>query len=627
MTTLDPGAHFLSEAVINDKYANYIPAEQRRESWAEVVDRYITGLKVRYADSLTANPALEDELDRARDLIFERKVLPSMRGLQFGGAAVRAHNARMFNCYYHPVDSLDVLREFLYLLLCGCGVGYSVQRRHVSLLPPVRKQALLRSRTVHVVEDSIEGWANALDALVQGAFRTGKIPRFNYSYVRKEGEIIRSTGARAPGPEPLRQSLDAVRGIFLGARGRQLTPLEWHEVVCFVSQCVRAGGVRRSSLICLFDRDDNDLLYCKSGRGWPAHLAAANNSAVFPIDEVTREEFNAVWRAVSENGTGEPAFIWYTDCDFGFNPCVEAALRPGSFCNLSTVNAPAAQTYEDVAEYCAAAALLGTMQAGFTDFTYLRPHIRQTTEEDALIGVSFTGIVGSIVEHMEPEELRALAQVVMDTNERVAGIIGVNTAARCTLVKPEGTSSCALGGVNPGIHAGFGEYWLRRVIIPAGSPEHEYIESAAPGLIHHKLGEKFAYLAVPIRAQRECATREEGALAFLERVQKFNVHWTHAGHRRGGQKHNVSATCNVKPEEWPSVGEWAWEHRHDYSGISFFPFDATAYDNLPFEEITEEEYERLTALVPEHFDFASIKQTVGKALEQEAACAGGACLL
>ncbi|MBT56137.1 MAG: hypothetical protein CMF72_22400 [Mameliella sp.] len=605
----------LSDITVFNKYARYLPMQERREDWAEIAQRNCDMHVRRY-------PHLADEIQRVfHDFVLTKKVLPSMRSLQFGGRPIELANNRIFNCAYMPADHPDAFSEMMFLLLGGTGGGYSVQRQHVAKLPAV--QGTIDARRF-VIGDSIEGWADSVKVLVEAYFYGKARPVFIFDDIREKGAPLITSGGKAPGPEPLRVCLEALESVLRAAVGRQLKPIEAHDMMCIIADAVLAGGIRRAALICLFSRDDAEMLTCKSGAWWETApwRGRANNSAVLPRDKVGREEFDHIWQLVEQSGAGEPGVYWTSDEDWGTNPCCEIALRPFQFCNLTEVNASDVADQQDFNERVEAAAFIGTLQAGYTDFHYLRPIWKATTEEDALIGVGLTGIASGAVLGLD---LALAAEQAKHTNEMTAATIGINHAARTTTVKPAGTTSLVFG-CSSGIHAWHNDHYIRRMRVGKNEALYRYMLAAAPALVEDdQLSPGNAVLSFPQKAPEGAVMRTESADDLLGRVRRFNLEWVRPGHREGVNTHNVSCTISIKPEEWAVTGEWMWGHRDDYNGIAVLPYDGGTYPQAPFEDCTPEEF---AAMLPhlEGLDLHLVNEATDETdLKAEAACAGGAC--
>ena len=422
----------LSDITVHMKYAKFIPELNRRETWHELVDRNKAMHQKKY-------PKLTEEIEEVYKYVYDKKVLPSMRSLQFAGKPIEISPNRLYNCSYLPIDHIDSFSETMFLLLSGCGVGYSVQQHHIKKLPYISKPFETRSRRF-VVGDSIEGWADAVKVLIESYLGGRKCSRikFDYSDVRPKGARLVTSGGKAPGPQPLKECLLKVKGI-LNAKddATQLTSLEVHDIVCHIADAVLAGGIRRAALISLFSASDEEMISCKSGDWWElnAQRGRANNSAVLMRHKITKEFFMDLWKRVELSGAGEPGIYLNNDKDWGTNPCCEIALRPYQFCNLCEVNASDVVDQEDLNLRVKAASFIGTLQAGYTDFHYLREVWKETTEKDALIGISMTGIASNKVLNLD---MKQAAVIVNQENARVAKQINIRKAARTTCVNPQG---------------------------------------------------------------------------------------------------------------------------------------------------------------------------------------------
>ena len=609
----------LSDITVYMKYAKFIPELNRRETWEELVTRNKNMHIKRY-------PALKDEIENVYKLVYEKKILPSMRSLQFGGKPIEISPNRVYNCAYLPIDHIDSFSEIMFLLLGGTGVGYSVQNHHVAKLPPVNKPYPKRKRRF-LIGDSIEGWADAIKVLMK-SYLNGKSSRieFDFSDIRPKGAQLVTSGGKAPGPQPLKECILKITGILESKEdGDELTTLETHDIVCHIADAVLAGGIRRAALISLFSANDDAMIGCKSGHWWEEapQRGRANNSAVLMRHRVTKEFFMDLWKRVELSGAGEPGIYLNNDKDWGTNPCCEIALRPYQFCNLCEINASDIESQEDLNERVKAATFIGTLQAGYTDFHYLRDVWRETTEKDALIGVSMTGIgSGTVLGY----DLRKAALLVKRENTRVAKLIGINPAARCTTVKPAGTTSLALG-TSSGIHAWHNDYYIRRVRVGKNESMYKYLINNHPELIEDEYFRPHdtAVISIPQKAPEGAILRTESPFQLLERIKKIATEWVSPGHRSGSNTHNVSATVSLKSEEWETAGEWMWDNREHYNGLSVLPYDGGTYTQAPFEDIDVDKYNELMKTLTD-VDLTKIIETEDETdLAGELACAGGAC--
>ncbi len=608
----------LSDLIVYMKYARYLPELKRRESRPEICKRYEDMMIEKY-------PLLKDEINHWMAFVYDRKVLPSMRAMQFAGPAIRRNQSRIYNCAYLPVDDIHAFSETLFLLLGGTGVGFSVQYHHVEKLPPICKAQKSKK---FLIGDSLEGWADAIKVLFKAYFGLSQyIPEFDYSDIRPKGARLVTAGGKAPGPEPLKIGVAHVQAILERKDdGEKLTPLECHDIMCYLANAVLAGGIRRSAMISLFSADDEEMMTCKYGAWWELNeqRGRANNSVVLSREDTTRKEFFDLWKKIELSGSGEPGFYFTNDLDWGTNPCCEIALRPFQFCNLCEVNVSDVTGQEDLNERAVAAAFLGTLQAGFTDFHYLREEWKTTTEQDALIGVGMTGIASGRVLDLD---LRETAEEAKKMNMATSGKIGIQFAARCSTIKPSGTTSLVLG-TSSGIHAWHNDYYVRRVRIGKNEALYTYLSIQHPELLEDDLlNTKQAIIHIPQQAPEGSILRTESAMDLLERIKKFNVEWVRNGFRRGNNANNVSATVSILDNEWEMVGEWMWENKASYNGLSVLPFDNGNYKQAPFEDLTRQQFEELEECLKE-IDLTQViefdDETDHKA---EAACAGGACAI
>jgi len=614
---MDKSQEILSDITVFNKYAKFLPELAARESWSDIIFRNMAMHMAKY-------PHLKEQIRSVyQEFVMTKKVLPSMRSLQFGGRPIELSNTRIFNCSYLPIDDIDAFSEVMFLLLSGTGVGYSVQQHHITKLPTVIGPSEKTRR--FLIGDSIEGWADAIKVLVKAYTKGKSNPVFDYRDIRPKGARLVTAGGKAPGPDPLRICIEKVRAILNNAVGRRLTSLEAHDILCHIADAVLSGGIRRAAMIALFSHDDLDMLSSKVGAWYELNpqRGRANNSVVLHRDYTTKEQFDAIWKRVEESNAGEPGIYWTNDLDWGTNPCVEIGLKPFQFCNLTEVNVSDVVDQKDLNDRVRAAAFIATLQAGYTDFHYLRPIWGETTREEALIGVSMTGIASGAVLSLD---LREAARVVKEENATVAAAIGINPAARTTAVKPAGTTSLVLG-TSSGIHAWHAPFYVRRMRVGKNEALYNYVAKELPALVEDCYFKPHieAVMSFPQKAPEGAIFRNESALHLLKRVHKFNTEWVAEGHRSGANKHNVSCTISLKEKEWPKVGEWMWENRHDYNGIAVLPYDGGSYIQAPFEDITEEQYNEMLPLL-HSVDLSNVKEyDDNTALTEQAACAGGKC--
>jgi ribonucleoside-triphosphate reductase (thioredoxin) len=535
---------------------------------------------------------------------------------------------RIFNCAYMPADHTDTFPEAMFLLLGGTGLGYSVQRHHVEKLPPV--VGPLKKRKRFLVGDSIEGWADAVKVLCEAYFYGKPNPIFDFSDIRPKGAALITSGGKAPGPQPLKDCVHNLTKVLDKVlverdRGAKLKPIEVHDMLCYIADAVLAGGIRRAALISLFSMDDEEMVGSKHGPWWEENpqRGRANNSAVIIRHKVTRSDFDNLWEKIVASGSGEPGVYFSNDKDWGTNPCCEIGLRPYQFCNLTEVNAGDVTSQEDLNERSRAAAFIGTLQAGYTDFHYLRDEWKEATEKDALVGVGMTGIGSGAV---LPYDLQEAAEEVLRENARVAEALGINVAARTTTIKPSGTSSLVLGSAS-GIHAWHNDYYIRRIRVGKNESIYGYLSQHHPELVEDEFfrPNDQAVIEIPQKAPEGSILRTETPLELLERVARFNQEWVRAGHRDGQNTHNVSCTISVKDEEWSLVGDWMWKNRNNFNGISVLPYDGGTYTQAPFEDITEEQYRIMEGSLS-NIDLRNVIEEEDQTdLAGEVACGAGGC--
>ena len=615
---MELSSKILSDITVYMKYARYLNKENRRETWKELVTRNKNMHLKKY-------PHLSQEIENAYEYVYEKKVLPSMRSMQFGGKPIEVAPNRIYNCAYLPIDHELSFSETMFLLLGGTGVGFSVQKHHVEKLPEIQKPLQKRKKR-YLIGDSIEGWADAVKALMKSYFQGGTPLRFDFSDIRPKGASLVTSGGKAPGPQPLRECLVKVEGILSEKdNGDKLRPIEVHDIICHIADAVLAGGIRRAALISLFSADDEEMLAAKTGNWWESEpqRGRANNSVVLLRHRITKEYFMDLWDRVRASQSGEPGFYFSNDKDWGTNPCCEIALRPYQFCNLTEVNTSDLETQKEYDNRVRAASLIGTLQAGYTDFHYLRDIWQKQTEKEALIGVSMTGIASGKVLDLD---MKRAANAVKRENARIAKAIGIKSAARCTTVKPAGTTSLTLG-TSSGIHPWHSDYYLRRVRVGKNESIYTHLLIHHPELIEDEYFRPHdtAVITVPQKAPEEAITRKESALQLLKRVKSVTEQWVQPGTRRGQNTHNISATISIRNDEWVDVGDWMWENREFYNGLSVLPYDDHTYVQPPFEECSKEKYQVLYDSL-EEVDLTQIVELEDNTdLQGELACAGGAC--
>ena len=620
MDNLKPSPHpsvsILSDITVYNKYAKYIPELHRRETWDEIVTRNRDMHIAKF-------PQLKDEIMKTYELVYAKKILPSMRSLQFAGRPIEINNTRIYNCAYLPIDDYRSFSETMFLLLSGTGVGFSVQQHHIEKLPEIKISTKTKR---YLIGDSIEGWADAVKMLTKSYFYGAPKPIFDFRDIRAKGTRLITAGGKAPGPEPLKECLFQIQKIFdRKQNGEKLTSLECHDIICHIADAVLSGGIRRAALISLFNIDDEDMLTCKFGNWWEENpqRGRANNSAVILRHKITEEEFFKLWKKIEMSGSGEPGLYFSNDKDWGTNPCCEIALRPYQFCNLCELNVSDIESQEDLNERARAAAFIGTLQASYTDFHYLRDVWKKTTEKEALIGVGQTGIGSGVILNYN---LKEAAEIAKEENARIANIIGINKAARVTTVKPSGTSSMVLG-TSSGIHAWHNDYYVRRMRVGKNEALYTHLAIHHPELVEDEYFKPNiqAVISVPQKAPEGAILRTESALELLERVRKFNTEWVRKGHRKGANTNNVSATISIKEDEWEAVGQWMWKYKETFNGLSVLPYFGGNYVQAPFEDITKEQFEEMTSHL-HNIDLTKvIEMDDNTELMDQAACGGGNC--
>ena len=636
---LDPRA--ISDYIHASKYARYQPSLLRREVYAETVGRVEAMHQRTFADV----PGMREEIAWAFGLVRDKRVLPSMRSMQFGGEAIEVNNNRIYNCSFTLVDRVRAFAEAMFLLLSGCGVGYSVQFDHVAKLP---RLGYVDEKRVehHVIADAIEGWADAVDALVR-SYVDGTYVEFSYHLIRKAGSPLRTSGGRAPGHVKLKASLEAIRGVLHGAQGRKLRPIECHRIMCHAAGAVLSGGIRRSAMIALFSPDDGEMMACKTGDWWKEdkepYFAYANNSVALLRHETKETQFKRVFEMIRE--FGEPGFVFLEQSHYGTNPCAEIGLDPvldigaykvtgWAFCNLCEINAAKVASFEDFVEAARAATLIGTLQAAYTRFPYLGPVSEAIAERDALLGIGMTGMLDAPHISCNPGYQRAIAERVKEWNVDYAARIGIRPAARTTCVKPSGTTSLELGSVGSGHHAHHARRYIRRITADEYETVFQVFKSANPHMCIRKPDGKWV-IEFPVQAPEGAIVKKDlTAIQFLEMVRSTQQNWVLPGTadpgRSPGLNHNVSNTVNVAPHDWEQVADYLWTHRDSFTGVSLLPEDPVL-PFMPFEAVvTNDQERRFNELVAKYepIDYLSIVEAEdGTDLAGEVACAGpnGSC--
>ena len=618
------------------RYSKFMDTLNRRETFNETVDRYIANV---------VSPVLMKSLDffQARDVqneireaILNLEVMPSMRCMMSAGPGLDRSNVAGFNCSYTAVDHPRVFDEVLYILMCGTGVGFSVERKNVEQLPTLPEKMTPIDMTI-VVEDSKEGWADAYRQLIEELYQ-GNVPKWDVSKVRAAGERLMTFGGRASGPDPLVDLFRHTIDTFTLSENSKLTPLEVHSIMCKIGEVVVVGGVRRSAMISLSDLDDPELRLAKSGEWWNdnPHFALANNSVAYE-DTPERELFDEEWASLVASGSGERGIFNRAAViskvqregrrevsDFGTNPCSEITLKSAQFCNLTSVVARANDTVGSLARKVRIASILGTIQATLTKFPYLRPIWQENTEAEALLGVSITGILDCrLLTHENEgldETLRGLRRIAVDTNATYAGYLGINKSAAVTCVKPEGTSS-QLNDSSSGIHARHSAYYTRTVRADTKDPITEFmIDQGIPHEPCVMKPDTTVVFSFPVKAPEGAVTRND-----MTAIEQLELWLTY---QRAWCCHKPSITVSVGPEEWDEVGDWVYAHFDEMSGVSFLPRSDHTYAQAPYQDITAEQYETAMETFPKSIDWDTLAlyergdTTVGS---QTLACTGDVC--
>ena len=615
---MELSSKILSDITVFMKYAKYREDLGRRETWGELVTR-------NKEMHIKKFPFMKREIEGAYKLVYDKKILPSMRSLQFGGKPIEISPNRVYNCGFLPVDDYRAFNEILFLLLGGTGIGFSVQKHHVEKLPEIRHPRADRKRRF-LIGDSIEGWADSVKVLMRSYFEGTSTIDFDFSDIRSKGAKLVTSGGKAPGPEPLKTCIRQIKSILNEKEeGSQLEPIEVHDIVCHIADAVLAGGIRRAALISLFSADDQEMIASKSRNWWEKNpqRARANNSAVLVRHRVEKEFFDEVWDRIEHSNSGEPGIYFTNDKDWGTNPCCEIGLRPFQFCNLCEVNVANVESQEDLNERVRCAAFIGTLQASYTDFHYLRSIWQRTTEKEALLGVGLTGVGSGLAQKLD---MKAASKIAKEENLKISGLLGIKPAARVTTIKPSGTSSMVLG-CSSGIHAWHNDYYIRRIRVGKNEDIYHYLAINHPELVEDEYFRPHdtAVISVPQKAPEGATLRHETALELLERVKWFSQNWIKPGHHRGNNTHNISATVSMQEGEWKAVGEWMWENRKFYNGLSVLPYNGGAYKQAPFEDCDELTYKTMMNSLQE-IDLTKIAEIDDNTnLAGEIACAGGAC--
>lgn len=624
-----------NEYIAKSRYARYLDDKGRREHWGETVTRYFDfmegHLKKKHNYNLT--PELRQELQEA---VTNLDVVPSMRSIMTAGEALERQNIAGYNCSYLPIDDPKAFDEAMYILLCGTGVGFSVEQQYVNKLPEIPEK-LYESQTTIVVKDSKEGWAKALRQVIALLY-AGEVPKWDVGAVRPAGTRLKTFGGRASGPEPLVELFAYCVSKFKGACGRKLTSLEAHDILCKIGEVVVVGGVRRSAMISLSDLSDDRMAHAKAGNWWDGNgqRALANNSAVY-TSKPTVGQFMREWSSIYESHSGERGiFSRYASelqasrngrrdlgQEWGTNPCSEIILRPYQFCNLSSVIVRSTDTADVLRRKIRMATILGTFQATMTHFPYLRKIWEKNTEEERLLGVSMTGILDNKLlnnpdDPALPSLLEELKNVAVSVNAEFADSLGISRSAAITAIKPEGTVS-QLAGTASGIHPNHSRFYVRRVRSDNKDPITSFLISqgfqAEPCVMKPDSTTVFSF---PVKVADEAVLREElDAISHLKLWRLYQLHYC---------EHKPSVTISVEEKEWPEVGAWVWNHFDDITGVSFLPYDGGTYRQAPYEEITEEQYAEMLKMQPPPINWdLFIENTDNVEGAQTLACTAGGC--
>ena len=624
-----------NEYIAKSRYSRYLDDKGRREHWDETVNRYFDFMEnhLKKKHSYTLAPSLRKEL---QDAVTNLDVVPSMRSIMTAGDALERQNIAGYNCSYLPIDDPKAFDEAMYILLCGTGVGFSVEQQYVNKLPEIPEK-LYESETIIHVKDSKEGWAKSLRQLIALLY-AGEVPRWDVSAVRPAGTRLKTFGGRASGPEPLVELFAYTVAKFKGCVGRKLSSLDAHDILCKIGEVVVVGGVRRSAMISLSDLSDDRMAHAKAGNWWDGNgqRALANNSAVYAA-KPTVGQFMREWSSIYESHSGERGiFSRYASelqagrngrrelgHDWGTNPCSEIILRPYQFCNLSSCIVRSSDDRNSLANKIRLATILGTFQSTMTNFPYLRKVWQKNTEEERLLGVSMTGILDNkLLNNPDDPELPAfleeLKSVAVAVNAEFADAIGINRSAAITAIKPEGTVS-QLAGTASGIHPNHSRYYIRRVRSDNKDPITQFLISqgfqAEPCVMKPESTTVFSF---PVKVSEDAVLREElDAISHLKLWRLYQLHYC---------EHKPSVTISVEEKEWPEVGAWVWNHFDDITGVSFLPYDGGTYRQAPYEEINEEQYQALEAQQPPPIDWdLFVEYTDNVEGSQTLACTAGGC--
>ena len=613
------------DVIAMSRYARYIPEKQRRETWSETVDRLIDYLSGK-------TPALKKVMPSIKEAVLNLEVMPSMRLLMTAGEACERDNISAYNCSYLAVNNKRAFSESLYILMNGTGVGFSCERQDINKLPEIPEN-INYCEDVIVVEDSKLGWAKAFKKLISSLYE-GDIPTFDFGKVRPAGARLKTFGGRASGPEPLKRLFDFVVETFKLAKGRKLTSIEVHDIMCMVGEIVVVGGVRRSALISLSNLTDRRMREAKIGAWWTdnAHRGLANNSVAY-TEKPDVETFMEEWLSLVKSKSGERGIFnrvaaqnqankWGRrdpELSYGTNPCSEIILRDKQFCNLTEVVVRANDTEETLTKKIELATILGTIQSTLTNFQFLSSEWVKNTEEERLLGVSLTGIMDAkITSNPDPKMLERLRDVARKTNEKYAKLLEIPVSASITCVKPSGTVSQLVDSAS-GIHARHNDYYIRRIRMDKKDPIYDYMKEQGVQVEDEAFRpDSTAVFSFPMKAPKNAILRNDWtAIEQLENWLVYQRHWC---------EHKPSVTISVKDEEWVEVGAWVWKYFDEISGVSFLPHSDHTYQQAPYEDCTKEQYEELLTKTPKTIAWESFIEvddnTTG---QQQLACVAGVC--
>ena len=613
------------QVIASSRYARFIPEAHRRETWEETVNRLVTYLE-------TKVPSLKEELKEIHKAVLNLEVMPSMRLLMTAGEACERDNISAYNCSYLAVNNKRAFSEALYILMNGTGVGFSCERQEITHLPVIPND-IKECEDVIVVGDSKLGWAKAFKKLLSSLWE-GDIPTIDYSQVRPAGARLKTFGGRASGPAPLKRLFDFVVETFHEAKGRKLTSIEVHDIMCMIGEIVVVGGVRRSALISLSNLTDKRMRDAKIGAWWAdyAHRGLANNSVAY-TEKPDVETFMEEWLSLVKSKSGERGIFnrvaaqkqaakWgrrNNSLNYGTNPCSEIILRDKQFCNLSEVVIRADDTEKTLQNKVRIATILGTIQSTLSNFKFLSHEWQTNTEEERLLGVSLTGIMDAkITSNPDPKMLERLRDEARKTNKTYSEILGIPTSASITCVKPSGTVSQLVDAAS-GIHARHNDYYIRRIRMDKKDPIYDFLKNKGVYVedeVHRP--DSTAVFSFPMKAPKQAILRNDwSALTQLENWLIYQRHWC---------EHKPSVTISVKDEEWVDVGAWVWKHFDEISGVSFLPHSDHTYQQAPYEDCTKEVYNSLLKNTPKYIDWTSFIEeddnTIG---QQTLACTGGTC--